>query len=392
MTITLVDNTPTTEETTSYTFQKKCFKMAGLVWVFYSNGTYFGYKTSKDNFGAFTSLFSCAYGFWVCLLYDPVNNILYYVRQAAASSRTVYYRWGTPNSDGTITWSIAESSLTVSTILASPLISAAGDLYLSKDASGNLYLTMSYMDYTTDLGSQYWLRVFKYSAGTWTELTGARISYGGYTPCGGVIPLTGSKLALVHGTVNGLTVLKVRTSGDGGSTWTDDISSVGKPYLRDGSWTSLGDTVYVVGSKNASTDWTPRLYKFTYGDSAWTEVDFPLSDCWSNYEQYAGIAIEDATGKLHVWLVIYNSANILHYYSTDGGATWTVQLWATNRTIYVRYITISPHDYGNLITFAWKENSTSPYYVWMDSYSTAPPPVGVPRYIGDGLAGAVVIV
>ena len=270
MTITLVDNTPTTEETTSYTFQKKCFKMAGLVWVFYSNGTYFGYKTSKDNFGAFTSLFSCSAGFWVCMLYDPVNNIIYYVRQAATSSRTVYYRWGTPNSDGTITWSIAESSLTVSTILASPLTSGCSRLYLSKDASGNLYLTMNYLDYTSDLGSQYWIRVFKYSAGTWTELTGAQVSYGSYIPCGGVIPLTGSKLALIHGTVNGLTVLKVRTSGDSGSTWSADISSVGKPYLQNGSWTSLGVAVYVVGSKNSSTDWTPRLYKFTYGGSAWT--------------------------------------------------------------------------------------------------------------------------
>jgi hypothetical protein len=54
MTITLVDNTPTTGNSTANTFQKKCFKMAGLVWVFYSNGTYFGYKTSKDNFGVLT--------------------------------------------------------------------------------------------------------------------------------------------------------------------------------------------------------------------------------------------------------------------------------------------------------------------------------------------------
>ena len=127
--------TSTSTSATWYPFQRKSFYANGRFWVFYSDGTNMVYRTSTDGstWSSATTVRACTYGYKFSIWFDGT-----YLHYAYGSSSAIYYRRGTPNSDGTITWSAAEQ--TVSTTYNSaryPMISV--------DSNG--YVFVGYSDY-----------------------------------------------------------------------------------------------------------------------------------------------------------------------------------------------------------------------------------------------------
>lgn len=90
----------------NYPKQRKVFRMSGLIWVFYSDGTNGVFRTSTDGmtwsaptiFGA-GGHFGHRFGGW----FDGVY--FHYALCTSALGADVYYRRGKPNRDGTMAWS-----------------------------------------------------------------------------------------------------------------------------------------------------------------------------------------------------------------------------------------------------------------------------------------------
>lgn len=357
----LVATNLSNEEAQRYSFQAKNLRMTGLNWIFYSDGTNFGYKTSYDNYSAFTALWTITYGNHVSLWFDGLK--VYYIRRVSTSAFA--YRRGMPNSNATITWDFDEVVVYPSIINpGGSIVNCAVQPFIASDNNGNIWMVIDWVEDVN--GTLYnYTRIYYAPASTPTtpsERDDLRMSA---SYMGGIIPLTGNKLAFIYGSTSYF--IFARFSDNGGATWTSPIVTSGYPYnLGNGSFTSYGDTVYVSTQNTSTQDF--HFLKIAYGDSEWTEI---LVDTTPAYESYAGINVERLTGKIRVFWTEYNSTIMYVYISEDGGSTWTKQTFLTNRTTYVRWINTTRSDLDNIILVSWKERTITPYYLYLEVVSTA---------------------
>jgi len=95
----------------NYPKQRKLFFMAGLIWVFYSDGRDAVYKTSPDGFAwsdATVLREGASLGHRFGCWYD--GTFFHCVHCAASEGEDVVYRRGKPNRDGSISWSSSEQT------------------------------------------------------------------------------------------------------------------------------------------------------------------------------------------------------------------------------------------------------------------------------------------
>jgi hypothetical protein len=90
--------------------QRKTFYASSRFWSFYSNGTDMVYRTSTDgsSWSSETSVRAVSAGFKFSVCYD--GSFLYYAYCTATTDGQMYFRRGTPETDGTVTWSAAEQT------------------------------------------------------------------------------------------------------------------------------------------------------------------------------------------------------------------------------------------------------------------------------------------
>jgi hypothetical protein len=113
----------------------------GLYWAFWLDNSrqYWWYVTSATgaSWSASTLFFNTVSGLTgMNVVYIPGLNTLYF-SIGNGSTETAYWRYGTPNSDGTITWSVPVQSYSIPA-LANSSIYLQGDV----DADGNLWTTV----------------------------------------------------------------------------------------------------------------------------------------------------------------------------------------------------------------------------------------------------------
>ena len=145
---------------TAYSFERKVLYSQGLWWAFYSDGASIGYSTSADGsvWSAETIVTTSAdstdgfnFNIWLS------GSTVYYVLDAAKQSASFYWRYGTLQSSGTISWSIAETSVaTTNTINSYDTIVT--------DSSGNVWVALN-----TNDGVNGHVEVWKYSSGAWAK-------------------------------------------------------------------------------------------------------------------------------------------------------------------------------------------------------------------------------
>lgn len=104
--------TTSTRNSIQYPYQRKTFYANGLFWVFYSDGSNLVYRTSSDGSSwsaATTVRTGCDYGYYFSVWFDW--TYVHYTCGRGRTGEALFYRRGTPDAEGTITWSTASEEV-----------------------------------------------------------------------------------------------------------------------------------------------------------------------------------------------------------------------------------------------------------------------------------------
>jgi hypothetical protein len=366
--------TSTSNSATYWSFQRKSFYANGMFWVFYSDGTNMVYYTSLDGstwtVGGSSPVRASYYGFQFSIWFDGT-----YLHYAYAYSGAIYYRRGTPNSDGTITWSAGEQTVSTTYNMAYyPMISV--------DSNG--YVWIGYREYT---GTYYYPYVIKSgnNDGTWGTPP-AGFPYQLSTTSSGfwrvsIIPLTAGKMLAVYAYDSA----GVRAKRWNGSSWGAEkatTSAIRYGYYH--SAVAQGDDVHLVFLKWATYD---ILYvKYTYStDSFGSETTLQAG---ATSTSAPVISIDTATNDLYVFAATKTTgtpsgwtANHIYYIKyTASSGTWGSWVDWIDESTEVLYqadtLTCFYQAYGSKIGLVYMTKTASPYNVKFDFLTTAAPFAG----------------
>lgn len=251
-------------------FQRKAFFINGLYWVFYSNGTNLVYRTSINGtiWSSAVTVRECDNGRKFSIWFDNVYVHYTYVSSGLSVS-VIYYRRGTPNADGSVTWSteqIAKGAV-VSYEYYAPTVAV----------NSSRYPFISYTYRWTDT-SVYKPAITKSSTndGTWTtaadfpqDLSSTPTDWGTL-----VIPLTATKMYVLYLSYLSKVLYGKLWGGSGfgaQETITTGVETTFPPWPP-GAFSAVneGDHVHVVCLKFTSHNLAHK--KRTYGTGWGSEV------------------------------------------------------------------------------------------------------------------------
>jgi hypothetical protein len=349
-----------------YPFQRKSFYANGRFWVFYSDGTNMVYRTSTDGstWSSGTAVRAASSGYTFSIWFDGT-----YLHYAYGTYSPIYYRRGLPNSDGTITWSAAEQ--TVSTTYNS-----ANYPFVSVDSNG--YVWIGYREYD---GTNYYPYVIKSgnNDGTWgTTPSGFPYKFSTFSSSSwyvSIIPLTSGKMLAVY-VYNSATVIVKCWSG---SAWGTEVATTSAIYYsRSYSAVAQGDDVHLVFLKSTGYD---ILYtKYAYSSNSFgTETTLQTVAVSSPAPV---ISINPLTNDLYVFWAGYPTGNHIYYkkYTASSG-TWenTVDWIAETETLTDNNrLTCFYQAYGSKIGLLYMTSAASPYnikFVFLQLFSPPNPPI-----------------
>jgi hypothetical protein len=307
----------------THPFQRKSFYANGRFWVFYSDGSNMVYRTSTggSTWSSATTVRAATYGYRFSVWFDGI-----YLHYAYASSSSIYYRRGTPNSDGTITWSAAEQTVSTTYNNANlPMVSV--------DSNG--YVWIGYSEYA---GTDYYPYVIKSgnNDGTWGT-TPSPFPYQLSTTSGGwrvsVIPLTSGKMLAVYAYTSAIVKAKRWT----GSAWDTEVATTSAAYAGNYySAVAQGDDVHLTFLKDTVYD---ILYvKYTYSTNSFgTETTLQAS---ATSDSAPVLSIDTATNDLYVFAATKT--------------TGTPSGWTANHIYYKKY-TASSGTWGSWVDWINEE-------------------------------------
>jgi hypothetical protein len=363
--------TGTTDTAIYFPFQHKGFYAAGRFWVFYSDGSNMVYRTSTDGstWSAATTIRAAAYGSTFSVWFD--GTYLHYAyaggyitldNSIVASGTSIYYRRGTPNTDGTITWSAPEQ--TVSTTynrVFHPMVSV--------DSNG--YVWIGYMD--IDSGNYAHPYVIKSGNkdGTWgTTPTGFPylLSSTSWTMATvSVIPLTSGKMLALYIVTSGSAPYGgIRARRWDGSAWGTEVTTTSAAYkMAYYSAVAQGDDVHLVFLKNTGYD---IIYtKYSYASNSFSaETTLQVGATSSSAPV---ISINPSTNDLCVFWAGYPTSNHIYYrkYTVSTGQWETAVDWIAetetltgNDRLTCFYMAYSNSNYMGLV---YMTKTASPYNV-----------------------------
>ena len=217
----------------NYPKQRKVFHMAGLIWVFYSDGTNGVFRTSADGetwsaptmFGA-GGHFGHRFGGW----FD--GTYFHYALCTSALGADVHYRRGKPNPDGTMTWSapvqVAHDTPHDMNVMYPKII---------VDAKGCPWISFTQLVYQVSNTPPYYAMVLKAATndGIWTTapnfpFTLVQKTVEGYPDPIGATLTNGKTLWFYNTYIDDQYVYAAR--GWNGSQWEDEevVASTDSPY------------------------------------------------------------------------------------------------------------------------------------------------------------------
>jgi hypothetical protein len=352
----------TSGDATSFPFQRKCFYAVGRFWVFYSDGTNMVYRTSTDGstWSSATAIRACVSGGYFSIWFDGT-----YLHYAYVATSSIYYRRGTPNADGTITWSANEQLVTTE-------YNGASSPMVSVDSYG--YVWIGYLDY--DGTYYYYPYVIKsqYNNGTFGTRTIWQLSTTSAGWMVSIIPLTSGKMLAVYA-YGGATVKAKRWDGSG---WGTEVTTTSAIY--GGSYHSAvaqGDDVHLVFLKSTGYD---ILYtKYSYSSNSFgtettlvagaTVLSAPVISIDTNTNDLYVFAATKTTGTPAGW-----TANHIYYKkytaSTGQWGSWTDWIDESSEQLtYPDRLTCFYQNYGGKIGLVYLTKTSSPFNVKFDFLS-----------------------
>jgi RNAse (barnase) inhibitor barstar len=300
--------TSTSSEATYRPFQRKCFYAKGLFWVFYSDGTNLVYRTSVDgvNWSAATTVRACTSGRMFDVYFD--GTYLHYAYAPATAGGDLMYRRGTPNADGTITWSAAEQIAYDAQSITGVVREYVYEPSIAVDSAGRPWIAFRYYEYYAATYSTM-VRASSTADGTWVTDDTKSLIITDVMSAGnaGIVPLTAGKMLLIR-TYGGYPVEARLWDGSAwGAAETATTTNIASHWMF--SCFSSGDDVYLAYLDLVDTTYNIRLYKRTYG------VGWSLIKSISNVTSTSAPVICDdlANGYIYIFWAGAPTANTIYY-------------------------------------------------------------------------------
>ena len=292
------------------------FDAAGRLWIFYGKetGTYDDlYYTSSPDYGATWAtptlhynllLYPYAHDAW----YDGTYVHIIYVEQDSTLD-VWWYQRGTPNADGTITWTAASGAVGANSFQ---------QVSIAVNTDGYPWIAMSH-------GNQLWAVKSSTKDGTWThERTDVIDTSGGH---GKILPLTSNKMAVVYVDPTGVDCVSARRWT--GTSW--GTAAVGGGISLAGTYMDCAvqdDDVHCVYMATiADIDYSMYQYSTNSFISTTELADFDV-----NFGRAPAISISTTTNDLfvffegrtgqvgtddHIYYMRYNSVTSTWYSMVD---------------------------------------------------------------------------
>jgi hypothetical protein len=366
-----------------YAVQRKTFYANGRFWVFYFNGTLSAnstvYATSTDGLSWSSSVNmtnrTCGAGWRFAVTFN--GTILSYAFSTSTNGDPLYYRAGTPNSDGTITWLDSEQNVTVGENLVSHLWPS-----IAIDSAG--YPWIAYARKNATENSRYaYITTSSWTNGTWNTASGFPYKFSPYNYTGIntlVVPLTNQKVLAV-GSNAGQHVMAYRWNG---SSWGAEANTT-SIIIDSGtieislSAVNQGDDVHLAFIKNGTRNLVHT--KYAYASNSWgTETTIQSA---VNETSSPVLSIDTSTNDLYCFWAGSPEANAI-YYKRYNGTNWVFASdsnpWITETALagYYKYDGLSGfyQTYDHKIGLAYT-NGTTVYYVKFKYLNITAPEVTV---------------
>lgn len=349
-------DTSTSNNAIAYSFQRRTFYANGRFWLFYSNGSNLGFKSSLDgsawsSFTVLKNVSGTVPGYYLSSWYD--GTYLYYAFDNSSQNAPLLFRRGTPGSNGSITWSQAEQ-----TAVAGASGVSYQNLYVSVDSNGHPYIF--YENYTSGSNGFPMVTSSSTADGTWSTASGFPYQLNTTASSGWdgeIIPQTsGNILAIYDYTGAPVTVREYN------GTWGNEIKSSSTTYGGNGfSAVAQGDNVHIVFTASSTYNLNYTMFNYT-SNSLSSEIIVQASTPPS----LSCLSI-DEYNRLYCFWEGSPIANHVFYKSYVNG------LWDSNPTDWINESTDTLTSYGKLtcsyqantglIGFADETKSGSPYNI-----------------------------
>lgn len=335
---------------------KKLFTAVGRLWFFYWNGSNQAFRTSTDGgltWSSETTLGTIGNEYFD-VFYDSISGNIYY---AFAQAQTYFtWRYGVPQTNGTITWTIGETTHTPTNN------SSVKRPCIKTDSAGNVFVAIECKD-----GSNYVHIEVDIYTGTWTN---ASLDFNsndtGADWAAALFRFTSGKMCILLTNINGGTAGRIIDYS--GAAWGTpiDISGDTRCESWNGSGDAIGDTMYWVGFQNDTTDQI-SYFSHDYGSGS-----VPSQTAMNTLAGY----IRDGTGGLatdgnKTFVAVYASlggyrSNALYArVSVDKGATWgpEVTIYQNMNQMLSKGLSMPERFTGTALNFAWTEGKVNPFNI-----------------------------
>jgi len=357
-TVSTVDTSPT-NDAVRFSNQRKTFHANGRFWVFYSNGLNITYKTSLNgeswtnatvlNVPSVSGMF---FNIWFNGTY-----MHYVYGDGDISGKALFYRRGTPNADGSITWSADEqTAVAASTGLTSYP-------YVSVDSDGYPWLIYTQNGVATNVSKS------STNNGTWVTASG--FPYKLYTSWsyGSVIPLTSGKMLAVWGK-SGACYLRAWN----GSAWLTDVDIGYGVLVKDGyrySAVAVDNDVHIA-LLNATSPYNIEHFTYTYSTNSIGNFSIVQAATSST----SGPALTLSSNHLYCFWMGSPTAKHIYYKNLTSG------VWSANPTDWIDEstddfytngeLTSFYQSFGNYVALEYLTKPSDPHNVKLGFFSDAP--------------------
>jgi hypothetical protein len=329
---------------TSYPYQRKSFYAKGLFWVFFFNGSYMVYSTSTDGitWSSPIAVRPVLDGEGFSIFFDGT-----YVHYAASYSTVLYYRRGTPNTDGSITWDTEQTAASGYTFRG-PVIAI--------DSNG-----LPWIGYLRDDGANYYTFITSStSSPTWNTRSGHPFQLGTtsyYTARAVPVPLTGGEVYVIYNRPNEGRLWN-------GTVWSSAEALDLYTLEQSTSVVAIGGDVHYVYTRTYPT-WAIMYRKRTYG-IGWENAVILQDNVPSTNTPFPTLTLEPVTNSLYVFWAGSPTANHIFYKKNVNGSWSNLPIdLITESTSITRNngITSFYQVYSNKIGLIYMTETTSPYNV-----------------------------
>ena len=349
--------------------------MTGRFWVFYSDGTNMVYSTSTDglNWAGPTIIRACSRGLLFGIWFDE-TYLHYAYSRGDVTNTPLYYRRGTPNADGSITWSAIEQ-----TAIAGALGIAYFYPVVTVDSNG--YAWIAYTRWSAT-GLHPFVITSDNNDGTWS---GAEAPYQLSTVSAtlrfsSVIPLTGGEMLAIYAGRD----LLVNARLWNGAIWGNEVSTNSKVwYARRHSAVAEVNDVHLV-----FTSISNRLTYVKYHHSSNSFMDEKvLIEPDTSAPPVICIA---ENNNLYVFWGSGPEANTLYYliYTAENDTWGPAVKWKSEERLYANALTCFYKQYSGYIGVLYTAKPTGPYEVKFNYIAPPPPPGSSPAPGEPGSPGA----